>query len=76
MPAGVHDTGPGVAPDVRNRIFQPYVTTKPAGMGLGLPICRTIVEAHGGRLALLRESTVGAAFRIDLPGDPRGSERS
>ncbi|MCY2961306.1 MAG: triple tyrosine motif-containing protein [Planctomycetota bacterium] len=65
----VHDTGPGIAAELRDRLFQPYVTTKAAGMGLGLAICRTIVEAHGGRLGLLSSSSAGAAFRVDLPQD-------
>ena len=72
----VHDTGPGVAPEIRDRLFQPYATTKASGMGLGLPICRTIVEAHGGRLALVHTSAAGAAFRVELPGDARGDGRT
>ena len=48
----VTDSGPGLAADVRDRLFQPFVTTKPAGMGVGLSICRGIVEAHGGRMWL------------------------
>lgn len=67
----VHDTGPGIAAELRDRLFQPYVTTKPTGMGLGLAICRTIVEAHGGRLVLLGSTDAGAAFRVDLPGEQR-----
>jgi two-component system, LuxR family, sensor kinase FixL len=46
----VADTGPGIAPELANRMFQPFVTTKATGMGLGLSICREIVEAHHGRL--------------------------
>ncbi len=69
----VHDTGPGIAEAIRERLFQPYVTTKPTGMGLGLAICRTIVEAHGGRVGLVPAAAGGAAFRVDLPSDsPRG----
>ena len=62
----VADTGPGVAPDLAAVLFQPLTTTKPQGMGLGLAICRTIVEAHGGRL-WLDPSPTGATFRLTLP---------
>jgi two-component system, LuxR family, sensor kinase FixL len=47
----VADTGPGIAPELADRLFQPFVTTKATGMGLGLSICREIVEAHHGRLS-------------------------
>jgi signal transduction histidine kinase/ligand-binding sensor domain-containing protein len=63
----VRDNGPGLAPEVLGRLFQPYVTTKSHGMGLGLAICRSIIEAHGGRLAADARAGGGVAFRIDLP---------
>ncbi len=57
----------GLAADVREKLFQPFVTTKPAGMGVGLSICRGIVEAHGGRMWLADDPGGGAAFHFTLP---------
>ncbi|MER2268269.1 PAS domain-containing sensor histidine kinase [Methylobacterium oxalidis] len=62
----VSDTGPGIADEVADRLFQPFVTTKRSGMGVGLSICRTIVEAHGGRLTVERNAAGGATFRLTL----------
>jgi len=61
------DSGPGVAPEVAERLFEPLVTTHPAGTGLGLTICRQIVERHGGAIALVDRDEKGAAFEIRLP---------
>jgi signal transduction histidine kinase len=61
------DTGPGVAPEVRDSLFEPLVTTKAKGIGLGLTICRHIVERHGGTIELIDRGKSGAAFRIRLP---------
>ncbi len=63
----VRDTGPGIAESDMARLFEPFFTTKTDGMGMGLPICRTTVESHGGQLAV--ESTLGqgATFRLTLP---------
>ena len=61
----VADTGPGVPAEVRSRIFDPYVTTRPGGNGLGLSTARRIAEAHGGRIALLDRP--GAVFEVTLP---------
>jgi Signal transduction histidine kinase regulating C4-dicarboxylate transport system len=61
----VSDTGPGFTSDVANRIFDPFVTTKKQGLGLGLSICRSIVEAHGGRISA--HSKAGATFIVTLP---------
>lgn len=64
---GVEDTGPGIAADMIDRLYSPFATTKPAGMGLGLPICRSIVDRHGGRLWLERTSADGSVFHLFLP---------
>ncbi len=63
----VADTGPGVQSDVAPRLFEPFVTTKGQGMGLGLAISRSIAEAHGGRLWLNVDTGPGADFRLSLP---------
>ena len=64
----VADSGPGIAPELADRLFQPFVTTKATGMGLGLSICREIVEAHHGRLTAWRLApSGGAVFRLTLP---------
>jgi len=63
----VADSGPGVNPDVADRLFQPFVTSKAQGMGVGLSICRTIVEAHGGRIWVEPNSGGGAVFSFTLP---------
>ncbi len=62
----VADSGPGLAAEVRQKLFQPFVTTKAAGMGVGLSICRSIIEAHGGRM-WLADGPGGADFRFTLP---------
>ena len=63
----VADTGPGIPPDLNDRIFNPFFTTKTTGSGLGLPIVRKIVDAHEGRIDLTSEPGVGTRFRITLP---------
>jgi len=63
----VSDTGPGLAPEVRSRLFQPFVTTKATGMGVGLSICRSIVEAHGGTLQAEDREDGGTIFRFTVP---------
>jgi two-component system sensor kinase FixL len=62
----VADTGPGIAPDIASRLFQPFTTSKPHGMGVGLSISRTIVEAHGGRLSAEANPGGGTIFRLTL----------
>jgi len=63
----VGDTGPGLAQTVLDQLFQPFVTTKEKGMGLGLSICRSIVEAHGGRLWAAPNAPTGVTFEFSLP---------
>jgi PAS domain S-box-containing protein len=63
----VSDSGPGIDPDVADRIFEPFVTTKRGGMGMGLSICRSIIESHGGRLEFEPNPEGGALFRFTLP---------
>ncbi len=62
----VADTGPGISPDVADQLFQPFVTTKKQGMGVGLSISRTIIEAHGGRIWVDSNVGGGAVFRFTL----------
>ena len=63
----IADTGPGLAPEVFDMLFQAFVSTKREGMGLGLSICRTIVEAHGGKIWAERAANGGAAFHFTVP---------
>lgn len=63
----VSDTGSGVPDDVVAQLFQPFVTTKPGGMGIGLSISKRIIEAHGGELIMQRNEKGGATFRFTLP---------
>jgi two-component system sensor kinase FixL len=63
----VSDAGHGIPADKLAHLFEPFFTTKPNGMGMGLPISRTIVEAHGGRLWAENNNVAGAAFRFTLP---------
>ena len=63
----VIDTGPGIPPEQIDKIFQAYYSTKKGGTGLGLPISRKIVEAHGGTLSVSSEVGKGSDFRIELP---------
>jgi two-component system sensor kinase FixL len=63
----VEDTGTGINPDFAPGLFQPFVTSKPNGMGVGLSICRTIVEGQGGRIWFEPRPDGGTAFHFTLP---------
>jgi len=63
----VGDSGSGIAPEDRERIFDSFYTTKAGGVGIGLSICRSIIEAHGGRLWADTHQPRGAVFKFTLP---------
>jgi signal transduction histidine kinase len=69
----IDDSGPGISPTQLDRIFTAFVTTKPHGMGLGLAICRQIVEHHGGQLVASSDGNSGARFQVVLPISPSKS---
>jgi len=66
----VADSGPGISAEVGEQLFKTFVTTKEEGLGIGLSICRTIVERHGGRLVFKNRPEGGAVFTFDLPCNP------
>ena len=63
----VDDDGPGVAPELRTRIFEPFFTTKDAGTGLGLPLVHSVLQQHGGTIAIETSPSGGARFHLRLP---------
>ncbi|NNF05686.1 MAG: PAS domain-containing protein [Candidatus Eisenbacteria bacterium] len=70
----IADSGPGIAEDIQDRIFRPFFTTRSEGTGLGLPICRSIVQQHAGQL-LLENLDPGTVFRVALPIEKRSGQR-
>jgi signal transduction histidine kinase len=66
----VRDTGPGLAPATFGRLFEAFYTTKPSGLGMGLSICRSIIEAHGGQLWAEANEPRGAVFQFLMPAQP------
>jgi two-component system sensor histidine kinase HydH len=68
----IGDTGVGIAEEDRGKIFEPYFTTKPSGLGLGLDLTRKIVEAHRGEIVVDSQPGKGTRIHILLPGEPAG----
>ena len=64
----VRDSGPGIDPEHLERVFEAFYTTKSSGVGMGLSICRSIIDAHGGRLWADANEPRGAVFQFTLPG--------
>jgi len=69
----VRDSGPGIDPEHFERVFEAFYTTKANGTGMGLPICRSIITAHGGRLWADANETRGAVFQFTLPNASDGT---
>jgi len=63
----VQDAGTGLRDGTKERVFQPFFTTKPAGMGMGLSVAKSIIEAHGGAIWATNNTTRGATFHFSLP---------
>jgi C4-dicarboxylate-specific signal transduction histidine kinase len=70
----VRDSGPGLAPERIDRLFESFYTTKPGGLGMGLSICLSIIEAHNGRLWAAANTPRGAVFQFTLPDNSYGEE--
>ena len=69
----VHDSGPGIDPKHLDRVFDAFYTTKSSGVGMGLSICRSIIDAHGGRLWVSANEPRGAIFQFTLPNGRENS---
>jgi len=72
----IQDTGPGIAAPDRDNVFDPFFSTKKTGMGLGLSICRTIIENHGGKLSLAESKLPGSIFEVAIPSVQTSDSRS
>ncbi len=72
----IQDSGPGVPPELKEQIFNPFMTTKKSGVGLGLAIVSKIVDAHGGSVKLISQPQHGACFRVYFPGSQEGEVRA
>ncbi len=71
----VRDWGPGLKPEALDRLFDAFYTTKPGGMGMGLSICRSIIEAHGGRVWATTNVPKGAVLQFTLPPEAATSSQ-
>jgi hypothetical protein len=69
VPVAVRDSGPGIDLENLKRVFEAFYTTKSSGVGIGLAICRSIIDAHGGRLWAAANKPRGAVFQFTLPGE-------
>jgi two-component system sensor kinase FixL len=67
----VSDSGPGISPELADRIFEPFYTSKNDGLGIGLGICESIIESHGGRIWVGQSSMGGASVHFNLPAQPQ-----
>jgi two-component system sensor histidine kinase TtrS len=70
----VRDNGPGLTADVQQHLFESFFTTKPQGLGLGLPIVHSIIERHHGRVRAENAEEGGAIFRVTMPGTRSAGE--
>jgi len=72
----IKNTGSGISEELRERIFEPFFSTKPGGTGLGLTIARRLIESHGGRIAIETDGSSWTSFVVELPKEPNGSPHS
>ena len=70
----MRDNGPGLPDAIRQRLFQPFVTTKEGGMGVGLMICQSIIQLHGGSIEVSPEDQAGTTFTFRLPVEEKSAK--